>query len=173
MKASYANISKQLFFYTNWHRQFLAQLQFWGNLWAYAFSPLSCYMQRILQLLLVPGRCLSQTEILCCSSQGGFRRQLSVSHSALNFCVCDSECRERNAKSYFFPQILWWSQIHVAFRDLWEQLRTLWAAAPGSSSFLRILGKSGPGSEAAAMPLHLSDWDPVLKRPVLSIASSE
>lgn len=28
MKASYANISKQLFFYTNCQRQFLAQLQF-------------------------------------------------------------------------------------------------------------------------------------------------
>jgi len=35
------------------------------------------------------------------------------------------------------------------------------------------IAKSGPGSEAAAGPLQLSDWDPVLESPILSVSSLE
>lgn len=55
--------------------------------------------------LLVPGRCLSQTEIPSCSSQGAFGRQLLVSCGAFHLCCVILN----SAKSWVFPQILPWS----------------------------------------------------------------
>lgn len=43
----------------------------------------------------------------------------------------------------------------------------------GEQQLSEGIAKSGPGSEAAAMPLWLSDCDPVHKSPGLSVASSE
>lgn len=43
----------------------------------------------------------------------------------------------------------------------------------GEQQLPEDIAKSGPGSEAAVMPLQLSDWDPALKSPILSIASTE
>lgn len=105
-------------------------------------------MQRILQLLLAPGRCLSQTEIFHCSSQGGFRRQLSVSCSALNFCVCDSECCKGNAKSYFFPNPSMISDTRGLQRSA-RIAENIVGCSAGEQQLPEDIAKSGPGSEAA------------------------
>ena len=72
-------------------------------------------------------------------------------------------------KAIFFPK---------SFGDLTNQRSARTAenivdCSAGEQQLPEDIAKSGPGSEAAAMPLQLSDWDPVLRSPISSVASTE